>query len=401
MCYAIEDVVEKINKLSDFEVIYKNGELHMKDNEYKVCIRIDYSEYSNIFKNEDNLNEFIVERINLGISFMNFEIYTVNDGNVSIELNEMDLAKKIEIFMKYGDNVSLGNRTLRILNKNIADGLEGIELFDKIFYHVLNRSLLSVKIKEIAPIHNIAYNMEDLAKSYLFALSLNKNLTCRLILDSEDFFERRFFLINRARRVRSIDVPRKKYIDDIVEYYQMAKSTRIPYVQYLSYYHILEYFYESIYEENVINELQQVVVSPKFNYKEKNSYKGLLKVVENMYKYRADKGIIKKESFSLILTLERFLSKENLIGFLSNNKYFIENDVVFSSNTTIIINDDYNIMIKRLAKRIYSTRNALVHSKDGEKIKYRPFYHDKLLELEIALIRYIAEEVIINSAEIL
>ena len=43
--------------------------------------------------------------------------------------------------------------------------------------------------------------------------------------------------------------------------------------------------------------------------------------------------------------------------------------------------------------------NAIVHSKEGEKSKYEPFKHDKQLAKELPLIRAVAEEIIINSAE--
>ena len=49
--------------------------------------------------------------------------------------------------------------------------------------------------------------------------------------------------------------------------------------------------------------------------------------------------------------------------------------------------------------RIYSVRNAIVHSKEGEKLRYEPFKHDKELAKEVPLIRAVAEEIIINSAK--
>lgn len=55
-----------------------------------------------------------------------------------------------------------------------------------------------------------------------------------------------------------------------------------------------------------------------------------------------------------------------------------------------------------LANRIYETRNALVHSK-SEQIanQYRPYDNKKDLASEIALIKAVAESVLINSSEIL
>ena len=58
------------------------------------------------------------------------------------------------------------------------------------------------------------------------------------------------------------------------------------------------------------------------------------------------------------------------------------------------------MIIKRLSQRIYSVRNAIVHSKDCDKLRYQPFNNDDELRKEIPLIKSIAEIVIINTAEI-
>ena len=59
---------------------------------------------------------------------------------------------------------------------------------------------------------------------------------------------------------------------------------------------------------------------------------------------------------------------------------------------------------KKLAGRIYKTRNSLVHSKSNEfKLKekgiYRPFADKNDLEKEIPIMKYIAEVLIIKTAK--
>ena len=60
-------------------------------------------------------------------------------------------------------------------------------------------------------------------------------------------------------------------------------------------------------------------------------------------------------------------------------------------------------LYKKLAARIYKTRNALVHSKSNEsrlneRGVYNPFANSQELTMEIPLMRYISEAIIINSA---
>jgi hypothetical protein len=56
--------------------------------------------------------------------------------------------------------------------------------------------------------------------------------------------------------------------------------------------------------------------------------------------------------------------------------------------------------VKDLVQRIYFTRNAIVHSKDGEKGKYLPFSHEKQLVKEVPLLRFISEAIIISNSNV-
>jgi hypothetical protein len=54
-----------------------------------------------------------------------------------------------------------------------------------------------------------------------------------------------------------------------------------------------------------------------------------------------------------------------------------------------------------IAKGIYKVRNALVHAKEGELPKYAPFAHDDELTREIPLMRFIAEQIVIEHGMVL
>jgi hypothetical protein len=61
---------------------------------------------------------------------------------------------------------------------------------------------------------------------------------------------------------------------------------------------------------------------------------------------------------------------------------------------------DTSKIISSLAGRIYKTRNALVHSKEGSKGKFVPFENDRDLEPEVPLMRFVAEQIIIATSTI-
>lgn len=62
-------------------------------------------------------------------------------------------------------------------------------------------------------------------------------------------------------------------------------------------------------------------------------------------------------------------------------------------------NPDLDEVYENMAKRVYYTRNSIVHSKETDKNKYTPFRDDRALFLEIYLIRFLAEAVIIETSK--
>jgi hypothetical protein len=73
--------------------------------------------------------------------------------------------------------------------------------------------------------------------------------------------------------------------------------------------------------------------------------------------------------------------------------------VEFSGGNEVDIQDaDEEGVFKLLTRRIYSTRNALVHSKDSDKSKYTPFKDDRILVKEVPLMRFIAEMVVLKES---
>ena len=65
------------------------------------------------------------------------------------------------------------------------------------------------------------------------------------------------------------------------------------------------------------------------------------------------------------------------------------------------MDDTDELLIGKICNRIYKVRNALVHSKDDEEIKYIPQKDDPHIVVEIELIKYLAQEIIIETSTLL
>jgi hypothetical protein len=252
-----------------------------------------------------------------------------------------------------------------------------------------------------------AEDWKDYANAFLFQVSYNFDMP---ILPDRDLRSVSQAAVRRSLVRRSgrddLDVPRRTYISDLIYHYQLGVfSAGIPMLQYISYYHVAEHWFESVYEDDLVHQVRRKITDPGFSYKRKRDISLLIKLISKAVQLRDDRLII-DELTALRLTLERYVNPDELVSDLQNFDssllgYYASNRVEFCGGDTVRFNGDRLEVIKSLARRIYKTRNALVHSKDGVKGKYTPFTDDRRLIPEVPLMRFIAEQIIIATSEIL
>ncbi len=109
------------------------------------------------------------------------------------------------------------------------------------------------------------------------------------------------------------------------------------------------------------------------------------------------------EKKELELVLRKYITKTRLKNDLNlfESSYYdkIFNNKVHFANADKLVESNF---YPSLTNRIYKTRNALVHRKEGhERGKYLPFdiSHKFELEDEILLIRVIASEIVLQDAK--
>jgi hypothetical protein len=214
--------------------------------------------------------------------------------------------------------------------------------------------------------------------------------------------------ISRIRRVRieDVDPPRRLYNEDLVNHYQMALSSESPFLEFLSYFHILEHFFEIVFNDDLIERVRRQLTDPGFSYRRKKDLQSLIRTVSKSVQQRSDQYVF-NELEALKLTLARFISvqelKDKLIQYNQNvYNHYTTTQVAFSDGDIIYFDSsDEDQIVKQISNRIYKTRNSLVHSKDGERSKYTPFKDDEKLSKELPLMRFISEFIIINSSLLL
>lgn len=249
---------------------------------------------------------------------------------------------------------------------------------------------------------------EKLADAFIFNINYNMDIGIRQIYDIENSYE-----IRKSTRFRNGDMgkiapPRLIYKRELVEQYNVANTSEDPFIKYLCYYHVLEHFYGSVYEEQLVNVVKQELTSPSFSIKDDRKIMKLIKRIEKKIKFNKT-SFVGDELEALELVLKKYVDIEKLKNEIDEIDselvdYYDKTKVDFSEGVAVNFNDKISLC-KNVAKRIYYTRNALVHYKSNDlniknKGLYSPIKDRKTLLKELPLIRILAEEVIINTSDI-
>lgn len=246
--------------------------------------------------------------------------------------------------------------------------------------------------------------LNDYINSFLFNFCYNYGYSFRAMNSLDELLNIRYRDKNSSYKDEELNAPRLSYKQDLTEHYHMAVSSEDPFVQFIGFYHIMEYFYEEIYKEGVINNVKEILLDPSFSTKRK---KDIMKLVDLINKKRTE-NTVGSELEALELTLSKYIDIEKIREKLNEIDkdiidYYKNNTVNFSNGDVVDLRGDKEIIFKKLANRVYKTRNSLVHSKSNEvRVKergiYKPFKDSKALLKEIPLLKTISEEIIIKSA---
>ena len=217
-------------------------------------------------------------------------------------------------------------------------------------------------------------------------------------------------------RPKTVEPPKRIYDNVLVDYYKKGMLSEDPFVQYISFYHVLEHCYDREFKRRLINNFKNAITEPGFRY---NNDEQLYQIAIELKNYKMDKNNHPNESSALQYVIEEYIDLKQLI---SRIKEIVGEDIKrYGNPISFFNNNDKNDskvdfdqidnpqnknacsnIITSLYKRIYATRNALVHSKEREnESNYKVFEDENELRKEIPLIRAVAEQIIIKTGKIL
>lgn len=241
--------------------------------------------------------------------------------------------------------------------------------------------------------------------SFIFDFMYRSGIALIEFSDIIDMF--RFNNVGRGRYdLSQIDTPPlRNYSVDVVDYYRLALASNDSYIKYISFYHIMEYFFDEVFKKKLVSDLQSKITHPDFSYRNEDKLYEIAQFVKNRFQMNSDAGQ-GNELESLKFVLNEYVVIDELKDRIENIspgsvQYYQTTKVQFCTAPTIPWTD-MNGVYTHIAKRIYYTRNSLVHSKSGKnQVRYRPYKDDIYLQSEIPLVKAIAELIIINSSSIM
>jgi hypothetical protein len=245
------------------------------------------------------------------------------------------------------------------------------------------------------------YQIEQLRDAWLFHLAYNLDLV--LLVDFTQHQVEPQPMGGRRARPRDIESPKRTYDSELIYYYQTALATPGLQFRYLSFYHVLEHFFERIHMADLVETVRRQLTTPEFSMRRDRDLYAVVRKISRIISTRED-GIAFKEDIALRLTLEKIVNPDALregIEKLGSEAlvHYRTKAVEFCGGDPVNLEDpDLKVVLDGVTNRIYKTRNAIVHSKEGERGKFRPFKHDAVLAKEIPLIRLMAELVIIGKS---
>lgn len=248
---------------------------------------------------------------------------------------------------------------------------------------------------------------ERFSSAYLFQLSYNLNVALVPQRHLDEILRTGRIADIRRSSLRDIEAPRRHYIPDLIYHYQLAVAAENPFLEFLSYYHIIEHFFEEVFNEDLEDRVRNRITHPDFSYKRKKDIRSLIKEVGRYQKQRNNEFTFSEQE-ALRITLEKYLDIPDLTAKLvayesSLIAYYRENKVAFAAADEVDLEaEKSSIIIHKLTRRIYKTRNSIVHSKESDnKERYTPFQDDRILVKEIPLLRFISEQIIIGTSKLI
>ena len=240
---------------------------------------------------------------------------------------------------------------------------------------------------------------DGIIDSALFSAACLKDIT----IDLQTEWPRRGphiepFRFEESPEGSELPLPHALYNPDLVRFYIRGCSASDPVVQFLSFYQVLEYFFLTTSDEQLYTKLSARLRDPHFSAIPRN----LDLLIQDTLDHKRESD----ETEMLKLVLQRYVNEPDVIKYITSYEAYLKDQLytkkrsVFGEESQVSLQPGH--IIGGLSRRIKLIRNALIHSSDRHerKDRYVPTKaNEQLIEKEVPLVEFLAERVIISTAQ--
>jgi hypothetical protein len=323
-------------------------------------------------------------------------VFTFGEPNSERLHAEIGFASSLFVnFFRFNDACfRLSEDRVQRLYLNRERNEDAVEMRDAL-YRPLTIRVYNIRAADVESALSLSTSIID---ACLFELSYLKNLTLTL---QEEWPrhqpKERPFQFGEHISGDQLQFTRVVYNPDIVRFYQHGMSAGDPVNQFLSFYHVLEYFFVTVADAQLYEKLSRRINDPKFS----TSSTNLDRIIQDTLTHKRETD----ETEMLKLVLGKYLDTTELIEFIRAYEEYLDERIytkkrsLFDETVEVVLDSGH--VVSNIAKRVKIIRNALVHSSDRydrKQIFVPTSDAEKMIRREVPLIQYIAEKVIIASA---
>ncbi len=198
----------------------------------------------------------------------------------------------------------------------------------------------------------------------------------------------------------TFNMPKIKVNPHLLKFYQLVSSTDFESHKFLSFYHILEYFFLSVSDQNLYEKISRRINDPKFRTTPHNLDKLIADI--NSHKVEYDEAEMLKN------VLLKYINEDEVAEFIKDYEMILGENIYTKKKILFGVeiagtNLQSNHIFGVISKHIKTVRNAIVHSSDrhDRNARFIPYSENsmEIVRNETPLLKFLTEKIIIATAE--
>lgn len=429
----MKDFVEFLNNrfcaddLEKFNINFfiKDDQLHLSYNDHEIPISVsdedaDFldaekklkadksAKYNNYYYSSEE-NKFMEVKIlklkpakHRDSPFLTKHEYVLNGDGYKVEISKMSLEMLISFFEGEEYPCYVEHRVIRRIESYIKKMEDYQSLGRKISY------ISSINFKDlfIGRLHTAKIITDDNWASVEKQLEINlRNLEKAFYIlenneeDCLNYYLKAWDFSNPIRYLRDEDIqinfkiPSVSYDENLLKFYKNAMVAETVNHSFLSFYHVIEYYFLKCAEKNLQQQLKFFIDDPKFN-STQGSLEQLISTIKK-YNYEND------ENKMLLCVLKEYIQPKALLEYVDLQGIKRGEGVdVFGENIEKKGLEENNV-IEIIGKTVKAIRNGIVHSSDkyNRAERFIPFSNSEIIVKKyLPIVKFIAEKIIATTS---